>query len=443
MEAPLNLSPQPYISPNPPPQTIKPARTKRLLFLSLVFICLIAGGIFPYRYITDKNNRETLIQPQTSENSTKVTPTTPPTGTNWLIYTKFSNNQEDPFSTYDVFAYNLDTRTTLNLTEMTGESPAFVTMGRWSPDGRYLPFSLSRYYEEMNRERSLDSLYFFDATSASLIHAIAPETINPKLPEVFLEYTNQWLDLQTYSFTVRSWDNPKEQRYVKLNLPNKVEVTLEQAVDEKKVITSNHEVTLTRTFQSENESVTELLWEGKSYSIPDVKGFPIGFRHNYIILIDNLYELTSSEWYSFTINWHPIGDVPAKAPVTIQTPDWISISTLLHPITGKLLVLQNNMESNTNQHRLIEVDMTEPHDYRIVMDLANIANEQSIGHYSIEHSQHFMLSNDGNWLIAPVESADFKSIGAWNLNTQENHLVCEDACLDIRLFNPHYLSQYY
>lgn len=432
-----------------------PKKTRLLespfLILILVAIVLMSAAILLKWFISQNRTQPPALS---APSATAVPGTVSPEAV--VAFSKYHDASSSALVLYDI----TQKREISIDAPLADERDGLVALGPWSPDGRHLPLLIIRDSNLPN------SLYWYD-TLDSRARQIVDARDKPDLISAVtsFNYLSRWLQNDILVFNLRA--SPEENTDVLVLVSSSGEVS--SVSRPSKLIHGNRHLEITVPLAIEGSSPSaaarQLKYEGKETPF-EFKGEVIGIINGTLVSLESpqipelrqlnenksltallnqaadeseaeeLLELAlrpTGDWY---LHFYQVVDGKHINSLSLTDDSWLTIQAQVRPQRGTVIIHQQDGQLPPFTTRYIEIDVNKLDKKRIVAEgPGEVSEERTFGN-------SFYVTADGDWLIGYVPTEDpqtyplGKTIIAWQIDRGEKLVLCEDACDQIRVYNP-------
>lgn len=373
-----------------------------------------------------------------------------------VAFSKYNDASSSALLLYDI----IQKRKIPVTVPLAAERDGLVALGPWSPDGKYLPILIIRGSNFPN------PLYWYD-TLDGLARLIVDARSKPDLLSgvASFNYLSRWLQNDIMVFNLRA--SPEENSDELVLVSSSGEVS--RVSRPSKLIHGNRHldisVPLATVGSSPSAVARKIKFNGKEITF-DFTGEIIGIVNETLVTLESphipeLDQLNENKSLTTSLNraadeseaeelleqaLRPTGDwylhiyklVDGSLINSISLTDdrWLTIQAQIRPQRGTVIIHQQDGQLPPFTTRYIEIDVNKLDKKRIVAEGPGELSEERI------FGNSFYLTADGDWLISYAPAEDLqayplgKTIIAWRIDTGEKLILCEDACDQIRVYNP-------
>lgn len=340
------------------------------------------------------------------------------------------------------------------------ERDGLVNLGPWSPDGRYLPILIIR-------DSSLPNpIYLYDSMDGQARKIIDTRSVPDLLSSVTsFNYLSRWLQNDILVFNLRASPEENTDELVLISSTGHVSRVSRPS----KLIRGNRRLEISSPLAT--DSATQLVatrhmkLDGNEITF-DFKGEVVGVLNETLVTLESPEQpdlLQLNENRSFTaslkqaateieaeqlleqalrptgdwqLHFYQITDGGLTHSRSLADDSWLTIGAQIRPKRDTILIHQQDKQLPPFNSRYIEIDPKKVDERRLIAEGTGETDDERT------YGNSFYLSADGGWLIgyAPSENPPVyplgKTIVAWQIDSGEKLILCEDACDQVRVFNP-------
>lgn len=447
---PASLSPKNYIHPESNIHIPK----KLFLGLGIFFLLTTSGVAAMIIFKSPKQNTTVKTSPTPQpDHSVEVQPTAfipsiPPI-TNIkpppLVYMRMNSLKKTPGDPDEIVFYDLNTQKPLPVfDELDKSNTPYIEMGRYSPDGRYLPLKVVPHKDDT---ASPTHIYLYDASNHTLKLIYSSSTSDYKKPDIFkyayFYHRTYWIGNDRFVIH-RAVDSTTKQITVwSIDLQGKIYEELRHPVS--KWENQNLSYIIRHTFGLPDIYENFTIYAAAiDYSTTDEV---IGLSDSLIVALHRPNTiLIDDHTYLAFYDYSPDTKKEIKR-VSIRDGNWHTFSALISTDGQKIYVHQIDSEKSPQNERILTIDIET--EEKIIL-FERRATSHAYANAAIKMDKvSFYVSNDAKWLISYHEmsrkdrdttSLPYTSdITITNLQTHETSNLCDDVCLTARIYSPNLL----
>ena len=459
---------EPYFTPIPPVMNEKVVSNNHFLtFFIIITICLIIlGGILAgvIKYKNDSKFKSSLTNNQ-SPPSINTVQSTQKKLNDKSVFVAFVQNRISSSSAIssesEVKIYDLNKKIFIpSDPQILSLKDNLYTLGKWSPNGDYLPILTIRPFGEP------EPLVFFNSVSktSKIIY-----TFQENKESKYVSYStsfwmnNRWIDDSHLIFYLEDLTKPSRKEFI-INTNG----VISEQTRAKDYIIQNAALKMTEDVSSESAILKALLIDGMMFT-GSIKGKVIGLINDDVLSLESPYIPNIQDFSQDSKLAKKMSETKSESEITNILDEamkpkgsWIihlynkksGLETKIHEIVNEGWAVKDIQIRPKNKTILIALQekATPPFAIRFIELNTSNLTYRTVGQtskiisfpgFSLSNlGEYFNVSSDGNWLVSydDVVTETKSGISAWNLNSGEKNVICETSCSEIRVYNPETLT---
>lgn len=454
-------------------------RFPKVIIVFLLLMLVFSGAVFVFFFKGDfsrfyKNKNTVVTVSPTPLSSTPISSSENLNST--IVFLKQIDQKLNK-----VIFYDLATNQPLSpFPELTFNDNAFIQLGKWSTDGKYLPIFVNYGPKDLPRDTLV--LYLFNSSSQSLTKLLFFGPQDERREYYWTTYplntTSQWFDTTKLAYAEDISEKGKLIKYVDLsgNLKEEIRPNLFQqknaffsysyGIEELKhlvlgepTIATINLGNSTYNINLEKDSTIISILHGKLVTL--VKPRPITPLNLFAPTEEETKKLTEEQKKleaeglseleitnrllnpkgETTINLIDLQSQEISQKISLTEYPWNTMTIQIHPSESFLIAHQTEgAPLPGNKERLLKINLQDP-SQKSTLSSRTLVTTPNLATYDIGlQGVSFFITADGNSIITYEENFDgsaiIESIVSREISTGKLTKICDDECGSLRVYNP-------